>query len=66
MSRSKLLSRDQIYLLEIEFTKSRSNLLYPDRNLLSRDIRIYYPEMEFGGQGKITQEQGKHVSDRRG
>ena len=61
-----MLSRDRIYLVEIEFTKSRSNLLSPDRNLLSRDIRIYYPEMEFGGQEKITQEQEKHVSDHRG
>ena len=61
-----MLSRDRVYLVEIEFTKSRSNLLSLDRKLLSRNIRIYYPEMEFGGQGKITQEQGKHLSDRRG
>ena len=43
---SNLLSLDRIYYLEIQFTKSRSNLLSRDRNLLNRD-RIYYLEIEF-------------------
>ena len=40
-----LLSRDRIYYLEIQFTKSRSNLLSRDGNLLSPDW-ICYLEIE--------------------